>query len=61
MHTVAMSLARFVRTTNPYVVDAAITVFVLVAVSLPFVLPRPGGTPGLLAYLLTAGTAIPLI
>lgn len=61
MHTVAMSFARFVRTTNPYVVDAAIAVFVLVAVSLPFVLPRPGGAPGLLAYLLTAGTAIPLI
>ena len=61
MHTVAMSLARFVRTTNPYVVDAAITVSVLVAVSLPFVLPGPGGTPGPMAYLLTASTAIPLI
>ncbi|RAO11049.1 hypothetical protein GUI43_03312 [Micromonospora noduli] len=61
MNTVAMSLARLVRTTNPYVVDAAITVFVLIAVSVPFVLPGPGGEPGPLAYLLTAGTAVPLI
>lgn len=56
-----MSFARLVRTTDPYVVDVLITLFVLVAVSLPFVLPQPGGAPGLPAYLLTAGTAIPLI
>lgn len=55
-------VAARLRTTNPYVVDAALAVLVLFAVSLQWIFPDEGDDPlTLLGWLLGAATALPLV